>query len=236
MTLYKLSWDDFCAWYLEAVKPGFEQAIDRESYERTIGFFEDILRLLHPFTPFITEEIWAYLRNREANEHLIVNHMPQKMAVHTQLNSNFELIREMVAGVRTFRNERGMSPKETLVLSCTSRTVDNPLPFAAVLTKLANLQTIEYVQGKPDQSVPLVVRTDEVFLPIGENSDPEAEREKIAKELEYTRGFLKSVEAKLNNERFVSNAKPEVVEMERKKQQDAQARIQMLESQLKDIL
>lgn len=235
MTLYKLSWDDFCAWYLEAVKPGFEQAIDRESYERTVGFFEDILRLLHPFTPFITEEIWGYLRERGNNEHLIVNYMPQTKAVDAQLNSNFELIRELVAGVRTFRNERGMSPKEALALSCTSRSVQNPLPFAAVLTKLANLQSIEYVQVKPEQCIPLVVRTDEVFLPVGENADPEAEREKISKELEYTRGFLKSVEAKLSNERFVSNAKPEVVEMERKKQQDAQARLQMLESQLEAI-
>ena len=235
MTLYKLSWDDFCAWYLEAVKPGFEQAIDRESYERTVGFFEDILRLLHPFTPFITEEIWGYLRERGANEHLIVNRMPQTMTIDAQVNSNFDLVRELVAGVRTFRNERGMSPKEALVLSCTSRTIENPLPFAAVLTKLANLQAIEYVTGKPEQCIPFVVRTDEVFLPVGENADPEAEREKITKELEYTRGFLKSVDAKLSNERFVSNAKPEVVEMERKKQQDAIARVKLLESQLAAI-
>jgi valyl-tRNA synthetase len=120
-------------------------------------------------------------------------------------------------------------------LICTSRTTANPLPFAAVLTKLANLEFIEYVETKPEQCIPLVVRTDEVYLPVGENADPEAEREKISKELEYTRGFLKSVDAKLSNERFVSNAKPEVVEMERKKQQDAQARLQMLESQLEAI-
>jgi valyl-tRNA synthetase len=155
--------------------------------------------------------------------------------IKKQTNANFELIREMVAGVRTFRNERGLSPKESLALRCTSRNAENPLPFAAVLTKLANLESIEYVKTKPEQCIPLVVRTDEVYLPVGENADPEAERDKISKELEYTRGFLKSVEAKLSNERFVSNAKAEVVEMERKKRQDAISRIQMLESQLDAI-
>jgi len=227
MTLYKLTWDDFCAWYLEAVKPGFQQGIDRKTYEATVGYFEDILRLLHPFVPFITEEIWHFLAERK-NEYLIVNRMPNAGEVQEARNREFELCRELIAAIRTYRAERGMSTKEALTLYTKVE-----LPFEAVLRKLANIEDVTTVQEKPQGTVAVVLRTVEIFLPMGESSDPEAEREKLQKELEYTEGFLASVEKKLSNERFVSNAKPEVVEMERKKQQDAQARIQMLEGQLK---
>ncbi len=226
MTLYKLTWDDFCAWYLEAVKPGFQQGIDRKTYEATVGYFEDILRLLHPFVPFITEEIWHFLAERK-NEYLIVNRMPNAGEVQEARNREFELCRELIAAIRTYRAERGMSPKEALTLYTKVE-----LPFEAVLRKLANIEGITTVQEKPQGTVAVVLRTVEIFLPMGESSDPEAEREKLQKELEYTEGFLASVEKKLSNERFVSNAKPEVVEMERKKQQDAQQRIKALKEQL----
>lgn len=230
MTLYKLTWDDFCAWYLEAVKPGFQQSIDRKTYEATVAYFEDLLRLLHPFVPFITEEIWHYLAERN-NAFLIVDRMPQAGNINESGNKDFELCRELIAAIRTYRAERGMSPKEALTLYT---KVD--LPFEAVLRKLANIDGITTVQEKPQGTVALVLRTVEIFLPMGESSDPEAEREKLQKELEYTTGFLASVEKKLSNERFVSNAKPEVVEIERKKQQDAQQRIKALKEQLESLV
>lgn len=234
MALYKLTWDDFCAWYLEAVKPGFQQPIDAQTMEATLGYFEDILRLLHPFTPFLTEEIWHYLRERN-DEYLIVNRMPQTGLANESMNRDFELCRELVAAVRTFRNEKGMSPKEALALHCKSRSTSNPLPFTAVLTKLANISELVYCSEKPDGTQALVVRTEEIFLPVGEITDPEAEREKLQKELEYTQGFLASVEKKLSNERFVSSAKPEIVENERKKQHDAQQRLKALQEQLEAL-
>ncbi len=236
MTLYKLTWDDFCAWYLEAVKPGFEQSIDRETYVATIAYFEDILRLLHPFIPFITEEIWQYIGEREDNNLLIVNHMPVTVAVDAKCNAEFDLIRELIASVRAFRNDKGLSPKEALRLSCKSRIASNPLPFEAVLFKLANLEAVDYVSEKPEGTLAMLVRTEEIFLPVGEIADPEAEREKLQKELSYTEGFLSSVEKKLSNERFVSNAKPEVVAMEQKKMQDALQRIQVLKEQLEALV
>ena len=236
MTLYKLTWDDFCAWYLEAVKPGFEQSIDRETYLATIAYFEDILRLLHPFIPFITEEIWQYIGEREENNLLIVNHMPVTVAVDAKCNAEFDLIRELIASVRAFRNDKGLSPKEALRLSCKSRSASNPLPFEAVLFKLANLEAVDYVSEKPEGTLAILVRTEEIFLPVGEIADPEAEREKLQKELSYTEGFLSSVEKKLSNERFVSNAKPEVVAMEQKKMQDAIQRIQVLKEQLEALV
>jgi len=226
MTLYKLTWDDFCAWYLEAVKPGFQQGIDRKTYEATVAYFEDILRLLNPFVPFITEEIWHYVAERN-NDYLIVNRMPAAGAVNETWNKDFELCRELIASIRTYRAERGMSPKEALTLH--SKSV---LPFEAVLRKLANIDDVTMIQEKPSGTVAIVVRTVEIFLPMGESADPDAEREKLQRELEYTEGFLASVEKKLSNERFVGNAKPEVVEMERKKQQDAQQRIKALLDQL----
>lgn len=230
MTLYKLTWDDFCAWYLEAVKPGFQQSIDRKTYEATVAYFEDLLRLLHPFVPFITEEIWHFLGERN-NEFLIVNRMPHAGTVHESGNKDFELCRELISAIRTYRAERGMSPKESLNLYSKST-----LPYEHVLKKLANIEAISIVEEKPAGAVALVLRTVEIFLPMGESADPEAEREKLQKELEYTEGFLASVEKKLNNERFVSSAKPEVVEMERKKQQDALQRIKALKEQLEALV
>lgn len=230
MTLYKLTWDDFCAWYLEAVKPGFQQSIDRKTYEATVAYFEDLLRLLHPFVPFITEEIWHFLGERN-NEFLIVNRMPHAGTVNESGNKDFELCRELISAIRTYRAERGMSPKESLNLYSKST-----LPYEHVLKKLANIEAISIVEEKPAGAVALVLRTVEIFLPMGESADPEAEREKLQKELEYTEGFLASVEKKLNNERFVSSAKPEVVEMERKKQQDALQRIKALKEQLEALV
>ncbi len=235
MSLYKLTWDDFCAWYLEAVKPAYQQPIDRATLEATKSYFEDLLRLLHPFTPFITEEIWHFLAEREAGTYLMMDRQPKTAAFNTETLQQFELIRETIAMVRNFRNEKGLSPKESLELSCTSRSVEHPLPFLPVLMKLANLSALTYVTEKPGGSFQLMVGTDEFFLPANDSMDLEAEREKLEKELVYTQGFLDSVLKKLQNERFMSNAKQEIVDIERRKEADALQKINALQLQLKAL-
>ncbi len=236
MSLYKLTWDDFCAWYLEAVKPAYQQPIDTATLESTKRFFEDILRLLHPFTPFVTEEIWHFLAEREEGSYLMMDRQPAITPYDSKLIQQFEQTRNTIAAVRNFRNEKGISPKEALQLSCSTRTASAALPFMAVLTKLANISEVDYVTEKPSGSFQLMVGTDEFFLPANESMDLEAEREKLEKELVYTRGFLESVLKKLQNERFMANAKAEVVESERKKEADAIQKIKALEEQLSSLV
>ena len=235
MNLYKLVWDDYCAWYLEAVKPAFEQPIDKKTYHATIGFFEDLLRLMHPFIPFITEEIWHFTGKRAENECLIVDRIPEPKSFDSSVIKEFTAAQGVITAIRNFRNDKGLSPKETLELFCTSRTDKVPFPFETVLQKLANTSKIKYDNSAPSGSFALVIGTDEFYIPVTGSVDIEEEKEKLGKELDYTRGFLESVAKKLANERFVSNAKPEIVETERKKQSDAEQRIRLLEAQLKEL-
>jgi valyl-tRNA synthetase len=232
MSLYKLTWDDFCAWYLEAVKPAYQQPIDSETLRETILLFEDVLRMLHPFMPFITEEIWHFIRERSVDECLIVNHMPESGTANPELLAQVELVKEVVASIRTFRNSKGIAPKEPLVLLCKSRKASAPLPFEEFLKKLANVSELNYISEPPTGSFSLIVRVEEFYIQAADSVDVEAEKEKLEKELTYTRGFLNSVVNKLNNERFISNAKPEIVENEKQKQADALHRIKVLEEQL----
>jgi valyl-tRNA synthetase len=232
MCLYKLTWDDFCAWYLEAIKPAYQQPIDRKTLNETKAYFEELLKLLHPFTPFITEEIWHFLSERAPGTFLMMDAQTKVSSFDSQVIQEFEQVRNVVAAVRNFRNEKGISPKETLDLSCGSRTQQNLLPFTAVLEKLGNLSSLNYVSEKPQGSFQLMVGNDEFFLPANESMDLEAEKEKLEKELIYTRGFLDSVLKKLQNERFMANAKKEVVDSEKQKEADAIQKIQALENQL----
>jgi valyl-tRNA synthetase len=232
MSLYKLTWDDFCAWYLEAVKPAYQQPIDSETLRETILLFEDVLRMLHPFMPFITEEIWHFIKERNEDDCLIVNHMPEPGTANPELLAQVELVKEVVASIRTFRNSKGIAPKEPLVLLCKSRNASSPLPFEAFLKKLANVSELNYISEPPNGSFSMIVRVEEFYLQAADSIDLEAEKEKLEKELTYTRGFLNSVVNKLNNERFISNAKPEIVENEKQKQADALHRIKVLEEQL----
>lgn len=235
MTLYKLVWDDYCAWYLEAVKPAYQQPMDEATAKASFGFMNQLIQILHPFVPFITEEIWNFIRSEEDGKYLIneLQALPKKG--DNSILSDFELLREMVQSIRNFRNEKGISPKETLQLFSTSRTSNNPIPCLPVLLKLGNIEEVHYVTEKPEQSFMMVIRTDEFFIPAGETLNLEDEREKLEQELTYTQGFLESVLKKLQNERFVANAKPEVVEIERKKEADARQKISFLQAQLKEL-
>lgn len=231
MLLYKLVWDDFCSVYLEAVKPASDKKIDHQTLEAGIGFFERLLELLHPFIPFITEEIWGYLRQRDTQDLLIIRQTKTPPAADEQLIMAFENAMELIAAIRNARNEKGVSPKETLSLFIKS-SGENMLPFSAVIMKLANISEIAPVSENPSNAMRIMSRSGEFFLEVSAHIDPAAEKEKLTKELDYTRGFLDSVRKKLGNEKFMANAKQEVVEGERKKEQDALQRIEMIEAQL----
>lgn len=233
MLLYKLVWDDFCSWYLEAVKPGAEKELDKLTLKATIGFFESLLELLHPFIPFITEEIWSYLAPRQPHELLITKQVSPLKPADERLIQSFDQAMELVAAIRNARNEKGISPKEGLTLYHKTQS-NQAIGFASVIQKLAHIREIVQLSETPAQSVRLITQTGEFFLELTGHFDHAAELDKLNKELAYSRGFLESVRKKLDNEKFMQNARPEVIEFERRKEQDAIQKIQMLESQIKE--
>ena len=239
MSVYKLVFDDFCSWYLEMVKPPYQpfvekQKIDKESYLATLAFFENLLRVLHPFVPFITEELWHddLFGSRAEKDCCIVANLPAIGEIDTQLLTAVENVKQLVTEVRNVRNSKQISPKDKLPLAIkTNSGIDYPL-FEAIITKLANLEAVEYTGVKINGANAFLVGTDEFFIALADNIDVDAERERLLAELEYLQGFLKSVNAKLQNERFVQNAKPEIVENEQKKKADAETKIAIIEDSL----
>ncbi|GAB3912092.1 valine--tRNA ligase [Mucilaginibacter boryungensis] len=234
MATYKLVWDDFCAWYLEMIKPVYLQPIDRETYTQTIKFFEDVLKILHPFMPFITEELWhdELFGERSAYDCCIVAQMPKSGKFNTQLTAEIEVIKQIIADIRNTRNSKQLSPKESLALSIKVNSGINYQQYQPVIAKLGNISAIDFVNDSIAGASSFLVGTDEFYIPLGNNIDVAAETERLQKEIEYQQGFLKSVMAKLSNERFVQNAKPEIVENEMKKKADAEAKIKILTENL----
>lgn len=232
--IYKLVWDDFSSWYLEMVKPEYQQPIDLQTYEATQRFFENNLRLLHPFMPFITEEIWQYFEERNADEALIISTYPTPEEFDEKLLKDFDQVMEIVGSLRNLRKEKQLSFKESLDLYVIS-TEASFLDYGDVIVKLCNIGTIEKVKEKMEKALSFRVGASEFFVPMSEQVDVEAEKQKLEEELSYQQGFLNSVRKKLSNERFVSNAPEKVVEMERKKEADALAKITTIESALKNL-
>lgn len=234
MNLYKLFWDEFSSWYLETVKPAYGQPIDVTTYNATLDIFEKMLALLHPFMPFITEELWQHLRNRAEGESIMVSRMPESNGFDEKLLDNFERVKGIIAGIRNIRQEKNISPKHQLkALIKTNGKLDKGLED--VVVKLAGLEEFGYADGKVEGASSFMVGVDEVYIPLEGLIDVEEERKKILAELEYTRGFLNSVMKKLNNERFVNNAPADVVAMEQKKKSDAEAKIKALEERLNEL-
>jgi valyl-tRNA synthetase len=235
MATYKLVWDDFCSWYLEAVKPAFKdgtaEPIDAATYEATLVLFEDLLKLLHPFMPFLSEELWHHLHPRDAGEDLIIAAWPQRGAGDAKLEAEVQHAFDLVTAVRGVRNARGISPKEALALH-----VKGAPPMrdavARLVHKLAHVPAIETVEQALEGSITFLVGTTEYCVDLGGNVDTAAEAKKAEEELKYLRGFLTSVEKKLGNERFVTGAPPAVLENERRKKADAEAKIKALEERL----
>ena len=231
MSTYKLVWDDFCSWYLEMIKPAYQHPIDQETYDKTIIFLENILKLLHPFMPFITEELWHEIKDREVNEALIVSSWPTASSFDDQIVKDASHIFEVVSQIRNIRASKGISPKEAFDLTIHTTETEVYRRFESVFKKLANLSSVAF-GSNVDNALSFVVKSDEFFIPMGDQLDVEKERENLQKELDYTRGFLASVSKKLSNERFVSNAPEAVVAAEKKKMADAEGKIKALEESL----
>ncbi len=234
MATYKLIWDEFCSWYLEMVKPAYQQPIDSYTYKKTAELFEALMKILHPFMPFITEEIWHLLRERKAGDDIIVASMPGSGIFDKKNLRAFERATQIIIGIRNLRKEKNIPNKKPLELKVREGENAGCL-FYPVVSKLGNLLSIEIVSDKPDGVIVFTVGSQEYYVPLSQSVDVEAERKKIEEELNYTRGFRKSVLKKLSNERFVNNAPAAVVEKERQKQADAEARIKVLEVQLKGL-
>ncbi|MBT0812400.1 valine--tRNA ligase [Litoribacter ruber] len=231
MATYKLVWDDFCSWYLEMIKPAYQQPADLETYEKTIEFFESILKLLHPFMPFITEELWHQIKGRDVKDALIVSAWPKAGDFNKELIDKAAVVFDVVSQIRNTRASKGISPKESFDLTINTKQPELYQEFEAIIKKLANISDVSFGE-KVENALSFVVKSDEFFIPMGDQIDVEQEKENLQKELDYTKGFLKSVSKKLSNERFVNNAPAQVVEVEKKKEADAVAKIKALEESL----
>ena len=226
MLVYKLFWDEFSGWYLEMVKPAFGSPIDKKTYEQTLSFFDCLLRLLHPFMPFITEELWQHLADRNPGESLMVQLVPEAKTFDSELLARFETVKEVIGGIRTIRLQRNIPQKEQLALEIVGK---NPVAeLNAVIAKLCNLSAISEVSAKSEGAAAFLVGTTEYAVPLGSLINVEEELKKLENDLKYQEGFLQSVLKKLGNEKFVSKAPASVIEMERKKQSDAQTKIAAL--------
>ncbi|RYZ97495.1 MAG: valine--tRNA ligase, partial [Sphingobacteriaceae bacterium] len=233
----KLVWDDFCAWYLEMIKPAYQQPADRKTYTKTIYFFENILKILHPFMPFITEELWhdELFGDRDEKDSCIVAQLPTYGEFNTRLLAGVEVVKLIVTQIRNIRNNKKISPKEALSLSIKVNSGINYKSYNTIITKLANISELTEVTDKVDGAISFLAQTDEFFIPFKEDLDVVAETERLQKERDYIIGFIKSVDAKLSNERFIQNAKPEIIETERRKKADAEAKLAIILKNLEDL-
>ncbi|MDD3780668.1 MAG: class I tRNA ligase family protein, partial [Proteiniphilum sp.] len=229
MTVYKLFWDEFSSWYLEIIKPAYQQPIDSKTYQVTLGFFDALLRLLHPFMPFITEELWQAMEERETGDSIMTTQQPQAEEADTVLLTDMERVKQVIAGVRTIRLEKNIPQKESLELQIVGGDADK---YDSVISKMCNLSSFTLVSEKQAGAAGFMVGTTEYTVPLTGMMDVEAELQKLQAELTYTEGFLQSVLKKLSNERFVQNAKPEIVETERRKQADAESKIALLKENI----
>ena len=229
--IYKLIWDDFCAWYLEAIKPNYGEAISTEVYQKTIAFFEELMKFLHPFMPFLTEELWQNIAERSKEEALVIAQQKKAVDFNEETIKSFDFAKELISGVRNYRQSKGISPRESVELFTNATTFINE----AVIRKLANVSEVHFAEKTDKPSFTFLVGATEISIPLSENLDLAEEKKKTEEEIKYLKGFLVSVEKKLSNEKFVANAKPEIVENERKKQKDAQEKIAILEEKLKNL-
>ena len=234
MSIYKLVWDDFCSWFLEMIKPGYQQPIDKATFDKAIEMLENNLKLLHPFMPFLTEEIWHHIAERTPEQALIVGEWPKSKSFDEKLITDFEFASEVISGIRTIRKDKNIPFRDVIEL----RVVNNEQAstyFDSVVLKLGNIVDLVYVAEKVDGALSYRVKSNEYFIPITGNIDVEAEIAKLTEELNYTKGFLRSVQGKLANEKFVAGAPEQVIANERKKEADALAKIATIEQSLASL-
>lgn len=232
MVTYKLIWDDYCSWYLEMVKPEYQKPIDRATYDRTLEFFEDLMKILHPFMPFISEEVWHKLRSRKAADCIMIAQWPEKDKINKTLITHARHVFDVITGVRNIRNAKQIPMKQALKLQVITKNPGVYKDFSGVIKKMANLDTLEMSNEKLPGAAGFMIGTDECFVPLEVHVDREKEIEEITREIAYTEGFLKGVMKKLGNEKFVNNAPEKVVAMEQKKKADAEHKLEALKIKL----
>jgi valyl-tRNA synthetase len=234
MATYKLVWDDFCSWFLEMIKPAYQKPIDKITFDKAIEMMENNLKLLHPFMPFLTEEIWQTIAFREKKEALIVGEWPKSKSFDSSVIETFNKTIEVISGIRTVRKDKNIAFKDAIDLKVLQTTEPNK-HFDCIIQKLGNCETIEYVTENVEGAISFRANTEEYFIPLAGNIDVAAEIEKLTQELQYNQGFLKSVQAKLSNEKFVAGAPEKVIEMERKKESDALSKIETLMQSISNL-
>lgn len=233
MAIYKLIWDDFCSWYLEMIKPPYGEPVDSQTLETTIEFFEELMKLLHPFMPFITEEIWQVLKERKEGESIMIAPLPEEGEADKDIISRFEFASEVIIAMRNLRATNNIAMKQPLTLLVKKNNEEAADPtFDEIVIKLCNLDKLDYTEEKLSGALSFVVRRTEFFVPFEQTVDAGEKLKQLQQELTYTKGFLASVQKKLGNEKFTANARPDVVENERRKESDALARIRVLEEQI----
>jgi len=234
MTTYKLIWDDFCSWFLEMIKPGYQQPVDAKTYAAAIKFLEDNLKLLHPFMPFITEEIWQLISERNTGEALIISQWPEKKNFDNAIINEFDWASDVIAGIRTIRKEKNISFKETIALKVLNKAQVTDR-FDVLIQKMGNIDSLEYVDDSVNGALSFRVNANEYFVPVAGSVNVEEEIEKLEEELKYLQGFLRSVQGKLSNEKFVSGAPGQVVANERKKESDTLSKIATIEESIANL-
>ena len=234
MTTYKLIWDDFCSWFLEMIKPPYGEKIDGTTFKSAVSILENNLKVLHPFVPFISEEIWQNISDRSTDEALIISKWPEQYDVNASIIEDFNKVTEVISGIRTIRKEKNISFKDTIEVKVinTEKLSDK---YNSIIAKMGNLSSIETVNESVDGALSFRVKSNEYFIPMAGAIDVDAEIEKLKAELDYTEGFLKSVQKKLSNERFVNNAPEQVVAVEKKKQSEAEAKIETIKASLASL-
>ena len=235
MTIYKFFWDEFSAWYLEMVKPAYQMPIDAATLKKTNEFFDKILRILHPFMPFITEEIWQLIEKRKDCESIVTAEMPKKMNYDESLLANCEMIKEVISSIRKVKKDKNIPQKEKVQLKIKSNSIKYNHQADSIVKKLGGVSDIEMVEQKINGAAGFIIKSMEYFIPLGDLINKDEELAKLQKELDYTKGFLNSVSKKLSNERFVNNAPEKVVTLEKNKQAEAEAKISALEEQIKGL-
>ena len=235
MAVYRLFWDEFSGWYLEMVKPAYEQPIDRKSYEATLAFFDALLKMLHPFMPFITEELWQHIYDRKDGDSIMREQLKLSTPSNEEKNicGDIENVKQIISGVRTVRNQKNIAQKEQLTLQTVN--ANNYDKYNEVILKMANLDKIEVVSEKGADASTFMVGTDEFAVPLGELIDVEAEIEKAEAQLQHLEGFLAGVRKKLANENFVAHAPEKVVDLEHKKENDSLEKIAALKATIAEL-
>lgn len=235
MVIYRLFWDEFSSWYLEMVKPAYGSPVDRETYNDTLRFFNELLKMLHPFMPFITEELWQHIYERKDGESIMLDNLKMNAptADDEKLVADIENVKQIIGGVRTIRNQKNISPKETLELQAISS--NKYADYDDITIKMANLDKINVVEEKAADTVQFMVGTDEYAVPVGNLIDIDAEIEKQEAQLKHLEGFLAGIKKKLSNEKFVANAPAAVVALEKKKQSDSEEKIAALKVSLAEL-